>query len=90
MNTCFKNWKGHTTVDNRSLKVMVLGIGFILFGIIFPSTLLVLLNDLMTPIFSIQSEMTRAIIQRFVESLFPLAGLILLLVGFFLDRRQAA
>ncbi|HEV8193417.1 MAG TPA: hypothetical protein VGP82_18295 [Ktedonobacterales bacterium] len=67
------------------VKLMLLGIALLLFGLAFPTTLLPLLEYWIAP-FSRTPPVTQAIL----TSLFPVAGLVVACFGFFTGRRQPA
>ena len=70
---------------NTSVRVMLLGIGLLLFGLAFPTTFL--------PLIVVWSQaathLSRAAFYL-LDSIFPLAGLIVLLIGFFIGQRRTS
>jgi hypothetical protein len=76
-------------VATTSIKLMLLGIGLIVFGLAFPITIAQLFEMLVVALQLFRfSRYALEMLVAVVGSLFCLAGLILLFVGFF--RRDAA
>jgi len=64
---------------------MLLGIGLILFGLVFPSTVLGIVEFWVLPFGRLPVA-----VNLILESIFPLVGLIVLLIGFFMTERHDA
>lgn len=72
-------------MSDTPIKLMLLGIGLILFGLVFPTTLLPFLRLWIAP-----ESRTPLVAQAILISLFPVAGLVVVFIGFFTGRRPSA
>jgi len=72
-------------LSETPVKLMLLGIGLILFGLVFPTTLLPLLEFWLAP-----ERRTPGVTEGILRSLFPVAGLVVVFIGFFIGRRPSA
>jgi hypothetical membrane protein len=68
-------------VTARSVKLMLLGIALLLFGMVFPSTI----NPVLIYYFGLALD--RGMLGAMIVSILPVMGLVLVLVGFF--KREA-
>ncbi|HEU0027507.1 MAG TPA: hypothetical protein VFQ25_10360 [Ktedonobacterales bacterium] len=76
-------------MTSTSIKLMLLGIGLILFGLAFPTSIAQLFMMMVVALRSVVfSQYALEMLAAVIGSLFSLAGLILLFVGFF--RRETA
>ncbi len=64
---------------------MLLGIGLILFGLAFPTTLLPLFEYWIAPY-----SRTPVVTQGILTSLFPVTGLVVVVIGLFTGRGQSS
>jgi hypothetical protein len=75
-----RGWR-RADVTARSVKLMLLGIALLLFGMVFPSTI----NPVLIYYFGLALD--RGMLGAMIVSILPVMGLVLVLVGFF--KREA-